>query len=76
MVMKKFILITDMRETVGMEEQVGRSTFLNVDHIVSVELVEAHIAEVLKYNSVINTSNGGVFMAEETVGVVMGKIQA
>ena len=74
--MTKFILITDMRETVGMEEQVGRPTFLNVDQIVSVELVEVHIAEVLKYNSVINTSNGGVFMAEETVGVVMGKIQA
>ena len=74
--MAKFILITDMRETVGMEEQVGRSTFLNVDQIVSVELVEAHIAEVLKYNSVINTSNGGIFMAEESVGVVMGKIAA
>jgi hypothetical protein len=74
--MAKFILITDMRETVGMEEQVGRPTFLNVDQIVSVELVEAHIAEVLKYNSVINTSNGGTFLAEETVGVVMGKIAA
>ena len=76
MVMAKFILINDMREAVGMEEQVVRPTFLNIDHIVSVELVEAHIAEVLKYNSVINTVNGGTFLAEETVGVVMGKIQA
>ena len=76
MVMAKFILITDMREAIGMEEQVGRSTFLNTDHIVSVELVEAHIAEALGYNSVINTVNGGTFLAEETVGVVMGKTQA
>ena len=72
--MNKFITITDMRETVGMEEQVGRLTILNVDHIVSIEAVEDHVAELLNYRSVIKVASGGTFFPTESQEEIVEKI--
>ena len=72
--MKKFIIITDMRDPVGVEELVGRKIVLSVDHIVSVEAVEAHIAEHMNYNSVITTVNDKYFLSIETQEEVIEKM--
>ena len=72
--MKKFIIVTDMRDPVGVEELVGRKIVLSVDHIVSVEAVEAHIAEHMNYNSVITTVNDKYFLSIETQEEVIEKM--
>ena len=72
--MKKFIIVTDMRDPVGVEELVGRKIVLSVDHIVSVEAVEAHIAEHMNYNSVIHTVNDRYFLSIETQEEVIAKM--
>ena len=72
--MSKFIIINDMREAVGVEEQVGRKTVLNVDHIQSIEGVEDHIAHVLNYRSVVTMSSGAVFFASEYQADIMNLI--
>ena len=74
--MNKFIVIKDMREAVGAEEQVGRLTILNVDHIQSIEMVEDHIAEALNYKSVITMFSGGVFFPIESQEEIIEKIYA
>lgn len=74
--MTKFIIITDMREAVGVEELVGRKTLINVDHIQSVEMVEDHIAEHLNYKSVIVMSSGRTHFPIETQRDIIGKIYA
>ena len=55
-----------MRDPVGVEELVGRLTIINVDHIVSIEAVEAHIAKELNYKTVLTLSSGGVFFPIES----------
>ena len=74
--MNKFIVINDMRDPVGVEQQVGRKTILNVDHIQSIEAVEAHIADVLNYKSVITMFSGGVFFPVESQEEIVEKIYA
>lgn len=74
--MNKFIVITDMRDTVGVEELVGRKTILNVDHIQSIEMVEDHIAEVLNYKSVITMFSGRTHFPIETQEQIVEKIYA
>ena len=74
--MNKFIVITDMRDTVGVEELVGRLTILNVDHIQSVEMVEDHIAEHLNYRSVITMFSGRTHFPIETQEQIVEKIYA
>lgn len=74
--MTKFIVIKDMREAVGVEEQVGRKTLINVDHIVSIEMVEEHIAEHLNYRSVITTASGRTFFPIESQREIVEKIYA
>ena len=74
--MNKFIVIKDMRDTVGVEELVGRLTFLNVDHIQSVEMVEDHIAEHLNYRSVITMFSGRTHFPIETQEQIVEKIYA
>jgi hypothetical protein len=49
MVMKskgKFLVLTDMREAVGVETVVGRKVVVNEDHIIKIAAMEPHIAEV------------------------------
>ena len=72
--MSKFIIITDMREAVGVEEQVGRRTLINAEHIESIEGVEEHIAHVLNYRSVVTMSSGAVFFASEYQADIMNLI--
>jgi len=74
--MNKFIVINDMREPVGVEELVGRKTIINVDHIVSIEAVEAHIADVLNYKTVLTVVSGGVFFPVESQEELVEKIYA
>jgi uncharacterized protein YlzI (FlbEa/FlbD family) len=74
--MNKFIVITDMRDPVGVEELVGRLTILNVDHIQSVEMVEDHIAEHLNYKSVITMFSGRTHFPIETQEQIVEKIYA
>ena len=74
--MTKFIVITDMREPIGVEELVGRKTLINVDHIQSVEMVEDHIAEHLNYRSVIIMFSGRTHFPIETQEQVVEKIYA
>ena len=71
---RKFIIVTDMRDPVGVEELVGRKIVLNVDHIISVEAVEAHIAEHMNYNSIITTVNDKYFLSIETQAEVVEKM--
>ena len=72
--MNKFITIKDMREPLGVEELVGRLTILNVEHIVSIEPVESHVADMLKYKAVITVVSGGVFFSEESQEQIVEKI--
>ena len=74
--MNKFITIKDMRDPVGVEELVGRLTIINVDHIVSIEAVEPHIAKELNYKSVLTLSSGGVFFPTESQEEIVEKIFA
>lgn len=59
--MKKFIVVTDTREPVGVEEVVGRKVLVSVDHIIKVDAVEPHIAEVLGYNSTVTLASSGQY---------------
>ena len=72
--MNKFIVITDMRDPIGVEELVGRKTILNVDHIQSIEMVEDHIAEALNYRSVITMHSGRTFFPSEYQADIMNLI--
>ena len=72
--MNKFIVITDMRDPIGVEELVGRKTILNVDHIQSIEMVEDHIAEVLNYKSVITMFSGRTHFPIESQEQVINAI--
>ena len=74
--MNKFIVVTDMRDAVGVEELVGRLTILNVDHIQSIEMVEDHIAEALNYKSVITMFSGRTHFPIETQTEIVEKIYA
>ena len=72
----KFIVVTDMRDAIGVEELVGRKTILNVDHIQSIEMVEDHIAEALNYKSVITMFSGRTHFPIESQTEIVEKIYA
>ena len=72
----KFIVVTDMREAVGVEEIVGRKVVIAVDHIVKIEAVEEHIAEHLNYSSTIQFVNGDYIIVRETQEEIVSKIYA
>ena len=59
--MKNFIILTDTREAVGVEEVVERKVLVSVDHIIKVDAVEPHIAEVLGYNSTVTLASSGQY---------------
>ena len=72
--MSKFIVVTDTRESVGIEKIRGRKTFLNVDHIVSFEPVEPQIVEEIGYKTVIVTTIGNYFVSESIDEVILSII--
>lgn len=59
--MKKFIILTDVREPVGVEEVLGRKVLVSVDHIIKVDAVEPHIAEALNYNATVTLASSGQY---------------
>lgn len=59
--MSKFIEVTDMRDTVGVEEVVGRKVLVSVNHIIKVDAVEPHIAEALNYKATITLVSSGQY---------------
>ena len=72
----KFIVVTDMREAVGVEEIVGRKVVVAVDHIVKIEAVEEHIAEHLNYSATIHFVNSNWPIVRETQEEIISKIYA
>ena len=72
----KFIVVTDMREAVGVEEVVGRKVVIAVDHIVKIEAVEEHIAEHLNYSATIHFLNSNWVIVRETQEEIISKIYA
>jgi uncharacterized protein YlzI (FlbEa/FlbD family) len=72
----KFIVVTDMREAVGVEEIVGRKVVVAVDHIVKIEAVEEHIAEHLNYSATIHFVNSNWAIVRETQEEIISKIYA
>ena len=72
----KFIVVTDMREAVGVEEIVGRKVVVAVDHIVKIEAVEEHIAEHLHYSATIHFVNSNWAIVRETQEEIISKIYA
>ena len=72
----KFIVVTDMREAVGVEEIVGRKVVVAVDHIVKIEAVEDHIAEDLNYSATIHFVNSNWAIVRETQEEIISKIYA
>ena len=72
----KFIVVTDMREVVGVEEIVGRKVVVAVDHIVKIEAVEEHIAEHLNYSATIHFVNSNWAIVRETQEEIISKIYA
>jgi hypothetical protein len=59
--MSKFIIVTDVREPVGVEQVVGRKVLVSVDHIIKVEALEPHIAEALNYKATITLVSSGQY---------------
>ena len=71
--MSKFIEVTELREPIGVEEVTNYKTLLNVDQIVSIQLVEPRIAEALGYNTTIVTTKGN-YNVIETMAKLIDKI--
>ena len=71
--MSKFIEVTELREPIGVEEVTNYKTLLNVDQIVSIQLVEPRIAEALGYNTTIATTKGN-YNVTETMAKLIDKI--
>lgn len=59
--MSKFIIVTDVRDPVGVEQVVGRKVLVSVDHIIKVEAVEPHIAEALGYKATVTLVSSGQY---------------
>ena len=80
MVMKqvenKFIVVTDMREAVGVEEVVGRKVVIAVDHIIKIAAIEEHIAEHLNYSATVSFVDGSYMCVKETQEEIISKIYA
>ena len=70
----KFLVLTDMREPVGVETAVGRKVVVNEDHIVKITAVEPHIAEVMEYNATVSLVNGDFICVLETQEEIVEKL--
>ena len=70
----KFIVVTDMREAVGVEEVVGRKVVIAVDHIVKIAAIEEHIAEHLNYRATVSFVDGSYICVAETQVEIVDKL--
>ena len=72
----KFLVLTDMREAIGVEEIVGRTVIVNEDHIVKIAAMEPHIAEMVNYNATVSFVDGSYLCVKETQEEIMSKLFA
>ena len=72
----KFLVLTDMREAVGVETVVGRKVVVNEDHIIKITAVEEHIAEALDYNATVSFVDGSYICVKETQEEIVDKLFA
>ena len=70
----KFLVLTDMREAVGVEEIVGRKVVINEDHIVKIAAMEPHIAEALNYSATVSFVDGSYICVKETQEEIVAKL--
>ena len=70
----KFLVLTDMREAVGVEEIVGRKVVVNEDHIVKITSMEPHIAEVVNYSATVSFVDGSYICVKETQEEIVEKL--
>lgn len=67
--MSKFIVVTDMRESIGVEKNIGRKTCLNVDQIVSIQSIESYLEEPLGYKTIIVTVKDNYYVSESMLEI-------
>ena len=72
----KFLVLTDMREAVGVETIVGRKVVVNEDHIVKIAAIEEHIAEAVGYNATVSFVDGSYICVMETQQEIVDKLFA
>ena len=72
----KFLVLTDMREAVGVETVVGRKVVVNEDHIIKITAVEEHIAEHLNYKATVSFVDGSYICVAETQVEIVDKLFA
>ena len=72
----KFIVVTDMREAVGVETVVGRKVVVNEDHIIKIAAMEPHIAEVVNYSATVSFVDGTYMCVAETQQEIVDKLFA
>ena len=70
----KFLVLTDMREAVGVEEVVGRKVVVNEDHIVKITANEPHIAEIVGYSATVSFVDGSYLCVAETQEEIVEKL--
>ena len=72
----KFLVLTDMREAVGVETEVGRKVVVNEDHIIKITAVEEHIAEAVGYSATVSFVDGSYICVKETQEEIVDKLFA
>jgi hypothetical protein len=73
----KFLVLTDMREAVGVETVVGRKVVVNEDHIIKIAAMEPHIAEVVNYSAAtVSFVDGSYMCVAETQLEIVDKLFA
>ena len=70
----KFLVLTDMREPVGVETVVGCKVVVNEDHIVKIAAMEPHIAEIVGYSATVSFVDGSYICVAETQEEIVGKL--
>jgi len=70
----KFLVLTDMREPMGVEEIVGRKVVVNEDHIIKITAIEPHIAEIMEYNATVSFVDGSYLCVKETQEEIVSKL--
>jgi len=70
----KFLVLTDMREPMGVEEIVGRKVVVNEDHIIKITAIEPHIAKIMEYNATVSFVDGSYLCVKETQEEIVSKL--
>jgi len=60
----EYIIITDMRQPVGVETIIGRKTVLNTSHIVSFEELDDFLVDLYDAKSIIRTTQSIIYAKE------------